>query len=101
MIKVIMFLFSNRIGERPLLLGGFVITWIGFFILLPWGNQFPKIQWQGIAIHNSIMLHCLCYSSSNKSRTALILFLQIYIIIQFLIPHLEKLLLLFGSLQEI
>ena len=50
------FLFFNRIGERALLLGGLIIIWVGFFVLLPWGNQFPKIQWEGIAIHNSIML---------------------------------------------
>ncbi|CAK6445953.1 unnamed protein product [Pipistrellus nathusii] len=42
---------AKLIGERPLLLGGFVITWIGFFILLPWGNQFPKIQWQDLHNH--------------------------------------------------
>nr|KAF6347003.1 major facilitator superfamily domain containing 8 [Pipistrellus kuhlii] len=42
---------AKLIGERPVLLGGFVITWIGFFILLPWGNQFPKIQWQDLHNH--------------------------------------------------
>lgn len=50
------FLFFNRIGERAILLGGLIVVWVGFFILLPWGNQFPKIQWEGIAVYNSIML---------------------------------------------
>lgn len=27
--------------------------WAGFFILLPWGNQFPKIQWKDLQ-NNSI-----------------------------------------------
>uniref|UniRef100_A0A4W4GGI0 Major facilitator superfamily (MFS) profile domain-containing protein n=1 Tax=Electrophorus electricus TaxID=8005 RepID=A0A4W4GGI0_ELEEL len=36
---------SVRVGDRPLLLGGLVIIFIGFFILLPWGTQYPKIQW--------------------------------------------------------
>ncbi|XP_017338676.1 major facilitator superfamily domain-containing protein 8 isoform X1 [Ictalurus punctatus] len=40
-VKVI----SVRFGDRPVLLGGLVIIFIGFFILLPWGNQYPKIQW--------------------------------------------------------
>ncbi|XP_027021140.1 major facilitator superfamily domain-containing protein 8 [Tachysurus fulvidraco] len=38
-------LISVRFGDRPVLLGGLVIIFMGFFILLPWGNQYPKIQW--------------------------------------------------------
>uniref|UniRef100_A0A5F8GWD8 Major facilitator superfamily domain containing 8 n=1 Tax=Monodelphis domestica TaxID=13616 RepID=A0A5F8GWD8_MONDO len=41
---------SKRAGERALLLGGLVVVFIGFFILLPWGSQFPKIQWEDL--HN-------------------------------------------------
>ncbi|GAB1287493.1 Major facilitator superfamily domain-containing protein 8 [Apodemus speciosus] len=44
-------LLSKKIGERAILLGGFVVVWVGFFILLPWGNQLPKIQWEDL--HNS------------------------------------------------
>ncbi|KAL7869488.1 hypothetical protein AOLI_G00134760 [Acnodon oligacanthus] len=40
-VKVI----SVRIGDRPVLWGGLAIIFIGFFILLPWGNHYPKIQW--------------------------------------------------------
>ncbi|XP_076145315.1 major facilitator superfamily domain-containing protein 8 isoform X1 [Alosa pseudoharengus] len=46
-VKVI----SQRVGDRPVLLGGLAIIFCGFFILLPWGNQYPKIQWADI--HNS------------------------------------------------
>lgn len=50
------FLFFNRTGERALLLGGLIIIWAGLLCLVTFGgNQFPKIQWEGIAIHNSIM----------------------------------------------
>uniref|UniRef100_A0A7N4NJV0 Major facilitator superfamily domain containing 8 n=1 Tax=Sarcophilus harrisii TaxID=9305 RepID=A0A7N4NJV0_SARHA len=42
---------SKKTGERILLLGGFIVVLIGFFILLPWGNQFPKIQWEDL--HNN------------------------------------------------
>lgn len=42
---------SQKIGDRPVLLGGLIIIFCGFFILLPWGNQYPKIQWADI--HNS------------------------------------------------
>uniref|UniRef100_A0A667GUN9 Major facilitator superfamily domain containing 8 n=1 Tax=Lynx canadensis TaxID=61383 RepID=A0A667GUN9_LYNCA len=44
-------LLSKKIGERAILLGGLIIVWVGFFILLPWGNQFPKIQWE--ELHNN------------------------------------------------
>ncbi|XP_052036549.1 major facilitator superfamily domain-containing protein 8 [Apodemus sylvaticus] len=44
-------LLSKKTGERAILLGGFVAVWVGFFILLPWGNQLPKIQWEDL--HNS------------------------------------------------
>ncbi|XP_040149245.1 major facilitator superfamily domain-containing protein 8 isoform X6 [Ictidomys tridecemlineatus] len=40
-------LLSKKIGERAILLGGLIVVWVGFFILLPWGSQFPKIQWEG------------------------------------------------------
>ncbi|XP_068947289.1 major facilitator superfamily domain-containing protein 8 isoform X2 [Petaurus breviceps papuanus] len=46
---------SKKTGERMLLLGGLLIVLIGFFILLPWGNQFPKIQWQDL--HNNSIPH--------------------------------------------
>ncbi|XP_030047606.1 major facilitator superfamily domain-containing protein 8 [Microcaecilia unicolor] len=36
---------SKKVGERPVLLGGLLIVFVGFFILLPWGKQLPKIQW--------------------------------------------------------
>ncbi|XP_008581973.1 PREDICTED: major facilitator superfamily domain-containing protein 8 [Galeopterus variegatus] len=44
-------LLSKKIGERAILLGGLITVWAGFFILLPWGNQFPKIQWEDL--HNN------------------------------------------------
>ncbi|KAF6306664.1 major facilitator superfamily domain containing 8 [Rhinolophus ferrumequinum] len=44
-------LLSKKIGERAILLGGLIVVWLGFFILLPWGNQFPKIQWEDL--HNN------------------------------------------------
>ncbi|KAM5307971.1 major facilitator superfamily domain-containing protein 8 isoform 2-T2 [Glossophaga mutica] len=44
-------LLSKKIGERAILLGGLIIVWAGFFILLPWGNQLPKIQWEDL--HNN------------------------------------------------
>ncbi|XP_048387620.1 major facilitator superfamily domain-containing protein 8 isoform X2 [Stegostoma tigrinum] len=39
---------SKRFEDRLLLLGGFVIIFLGFFVLLPWGNQYPPIQWTEI-----------------------------------------------------
>ncbi|XP_033615802.1 major facilitator superfamily domain-containing protein 8 isoform X4 [Fukomys damarensis] len=50
---VVLFIFAlfETVGERALLLGGLLVVWAGFFILLPWGNQFPKIQWKDL--HNN------------------------------------------------
>ncbi|ETE69084.1 Major facilitator superfamily domain-containing protein 8 [Ophiophagus hannah] len=39
---------SKRIGERAILYGGLVFILVGFFVLLPWGNQLPNIQWADI-----------------------------------------------------
>uniref|UniRef100_A0A3B3RTP3 Major facilitator superfamily domain containing 8 n=1 Tax=Paramormyrops kingsleyae TaxID=1676925 RepID=A0A3B3RTP3_9TELE len=51
LVKII----SVRIGERPVLLGGLIIIFCGFFILLPWGDEYPKIQW---SVHyNGILLY--------------------------------------------
>uniref|UniRef100_A0A4X2KLM8 Major facilitator superfamily domain containing 8 n=1 Tax=Vombatus ursinus TaxID=29139 RepID=A0A4X2KLM8_VOMUR len=55
---------SKKVGERVLLLGGLIIVLFGFFILLPWGNQFPKIQWEDL--HNT--------SISNKSSGGRVLY---------------------------
>lgn len=41
---------SRKVGERAVLLGGLVAIWVGFFILMPWGTQFPRIQWEDL--HN-------------------------------------------------
>lgn len=45
-----------RFGDRPVLLSGLAIIFIGFFILLPWGNQYPKIQWAGEEFLQSLIL---------------------------------------------
>lgn len=39
---------SARVGDRPLMLVGLILIFAGFFVLLPWGNQYPKIQWADI-----------------------------------------------------
>ncbi|KAM4709109.1 major facilitator superfamily domain-containing protein 8 isoform 2-T2 [Discoglossus pictus] len=60
LVKII----SKKTGERILLLGGLAAILAGFFILLPWGNQLPKIQWEDLqnnTIHNST------YSAMNTA----------------------------------
>ncbi|KAG2465434.1 MFSD8 protein, partial [Polypterus senegalus] len=39
---------SKRTGDRAILLGGLFIILCGFFILLPWGNTFPMLQWTDV-----------------------------------------------------
>uniref|UniRef100_A0A3Q3WG88 Major facilitator superfamily (MFS) profile domain-containing protein n=1 Tax=Mola mola TaxID=94237 RepID=A0A3Q3WG88_MOLML len=53
---------SQRVGDRPVLLAGLAIIFCGFFILLPWGNHYPKIQWADLK-NNSLL--------SKMSETAI------------------------------
>ncbi|KAF5898163.1 major facilitator superfamily domain-containing protein 8 isoform X1, partial [Clarias magur] len=58
-------LISLRFGDRPVLLAGLIIIFIGFFILLPWGNRYPKIQWADL--QNNSMPALVRSSVSNST----------------------------------
>uniref|UniRef100_A0A3B4ZXH3 Major facilitator superfamily domain containing 8 n=1 Tax=Stegastes partitus TaxID=144197 RepID=A0A3B4ZXH3_9TELE len=45
---------SQRVGDRPVFLAGLAIIFSGFFVLLPWGNHYPKIQWADVK-NNSLI----------------------------------------------
>ncbi|XP_059932754.1 major facilitator superfamily domain-containing protein 8 [Gadus macrocephalus] len=45
---------AQRVGDRPVLLGGLSIIFCGFFVLLPWGDQYPLLQWEDIK-NNSVV----------------------------------------------
>ncbi|XP_015256714.1 major facilitator superfamily domain-containing protein 8 [Cyprinodon tularosa] len=47
---------ASRFGDRPVLLAGFFIIFLGFIILLPWGNHFPKIQWADLKNNSLVSL---------------------------------------------
>lgn len=66
----------HRVGERAVLLGGLVAIWVGFFILMPWGTQFPRIQWEGTATLSGPTLSCtiLCCCCAPGPKPALLLF---------------------------
>ncbi|XP_077597698.1 major facilitator superfamily domain-containing protein 8 [Stigmatopora nigra] len=53
---------AHRVGDRPVLLAGLAIIFCGFFILLPWGNHYPKIQWADLKNNSLVSL-----TSSNSS----------------------------------
>ncbi|KAM4810493.1 major facilitator superfamily domain-containing protein 8 [Rhinophrynus dorsalis] len=70
MVFIAVKILSKKTGERILLLGGLATIWVGFFILLPWGNQFPKIQWadlQNNTIHNTSFWVSGIASPSNQT----------------------------------
>ncbi|KAK3600521.1 hypothetical protein CHS0354_028721 [Potamilus streckersoni] len=46
-------LISQRVNERYLLLGGFCFCLCGFLVYLPWGNQFPNVQYAAITDSNT------------------------------------------------
>lgn len=52
---------SSRVGDRPVLLAGLAIIFCGFFVLLPWGNHFPQIQWAGVYCADSKHRSCVFY----------------------------------------
>lgn len=56
---------SQRFGDRPVLLTGLIIIFCGFFILLPWGNTYPKIQWADVK--NNTLLSRMALASVNNS----------------------------------
>nr|XP_061810781.1 major facilitator superfamily domain-containing protein 8-like isoform X5 [Nerophis lumbriciformis] len=45
---------AQRVGDRPVLLAGLAIIFCGFFVLLPWGNSYPKIQWADLRNDSSV-----------------------------------------------
>ncbi|KAM9426201.1 major facilitator superfamily domain-containing protein 8 isoform 1-T3 [Pholidichthys leucotaenia] len=45
---------AKRFGDRPVYLAGLIIILCGFFILLPWGNHYPIIQWADVK-NNSLV----------------------------------------------
>uniref|UniRef100_A0A8C5M5S7 Major facilitator superfamily domain containing 8 n=1 Tax=Leptobrachium leishanense TaxID=445787 RepID=A0A8C5M5S7_9ANUR len=69
-VFIVVKILSKKVEERVLLLGGLVIIWVGFFILLPWGTEFPKIQWtdfQNNTIHNSSLWDSFTTAPSNHT----------------------------------
>ncbi|XP_051522433.1 major facilitator superfamily domain-containing protein 8 isoform X3 [Myxocyprinus asiaticus] len=58
---------SARVGDRPLLLGGLTVIFAGFFILLPWGNQYPKIQWADLKNNTMPVVGLAPTPASNSS----------------------------------
>ncbi|XP_047429464.1 major facilitator superfamily domain-containing protein 8 [Mugil cephalus] len=58
---------AQRFGDRPMLLAGLAIIFCGFFILLPWGNQYPKIQWADLKNNSLVSQMSAAVISSNSS----------------------------------
>ncbi|KAM9826914.1 major facilitator superfamily domain-containing protein 8 [Neosynchiropus ocellatus] len=58
---------SQRFGDRPVLLAGLAIIFCGFFILLPWGNHYPKIQWADVTNNTMVSKTPGANLSTNSS----------------------------------
>uniref|UniRef100_A0A7N6BE04 Major facilitator superfamily (MFS) profile domain-containing protein n=1 Tax=Anabas testudineus TaxID=64144 RepID=A0A7N6BE04_ANATE len=58
---------SQRFGDRPVLLAGLAIIFCGFFILLPWGNHYPKIQWADVKNNSLVSRMSEATIASNSS----------------------------------
>ncbi|KAK5848409.1 hypothetical protein PBY51_006026 [Eleginops maclovinus] len=54
---------ARRVGDRPVLLAGLAVIFCGFFVLLPWGNQYPHIQWADLT--NSTLGRASAASNSS------------------------------------
>ncbi|KAM9836301.1 major facilitator superfamily domain-containing protein 8 [Aulostomus maculatus] len=58
---------SQRVGDRPVLLAGLAVIFCGFFILLPFGNHYPKIQWADLKNNSLVSQMSEASISSNSS----------------------------------
>lgn len=65
LVFIVVKLASQRFGDRPVLLTGLIFIFFGFFILLPWGNTFPKIQWADVK--NNTLLSRMALASVTNS----------------------------------
>ncbi|KAJ0006580.1 hypothetical protein NQD34_013853, partial [Periophthalmus magnuspinnatus] len=65
LVFLVVKLASQRFGDRPVYLTGLAFIFCGFFILLPWGNHYPKIQWAGLS--NLTVLQYWPYASLSNS----------------------------------
>lgn len=65
LVFLVVKLASQRFGDRPVLLAGLVIIFFGFFILLPWGNNYPKIQWAEVKNNTLVSLNALASVTNN------------------------------------
>lgn len=66
LVFLVVKLASQRFGDRPVLLAGLVIIFCGFFILLPWGNNYPKIQWADVK-NNTLVSRNVLASLTNST----------------------------------
>lgn len=66
LVFVVVKMASQRFGDRPVLLAGLVIIFCGFFILLPWGNNYPKIQWADVK-NNTLVSRTALASVTNST----------------------------------
>lgn len=65
LVFLVVKLASHRFGDRPVLLAGLVIIFLGFFILLPWGNNYPKIQWADVKNNTVVNVKALASAVNN------------------------------------
>lgn len=65
LVFVIVKVSARRFGDRPVFLTGLLLIFCGYFILLPWGNHYPNIQWQDIH-NNTLISKTLPFNSSEE-----------------------------------
>ncbi|XP_029944128.1 major facilitator superfamily domain-containing protein 8 [Salarias fasciatus] len=58
---------ARRFGDRPVFLAGLAFIFWGYFILLPWGNHYPKIQWADVRNNSLISRMSTTTAASNSS----------------------------------
>lgn len=67
LVFVVVKMASKRVGDRPVFLAGLAIIFAGFFVLLPWGNHFPKIQWADVKNNSLISMMSSATIAPNSS----------------------------------
>lgn len=67
LVFLVVKLASQRFGDRPVLLAGLGIIFCGFFVLLPWGNQYPKVQWADLKNNTRVSQMAQGLDATNSS----------------------------------
>ncbi|XP_069001495.1 major facilitator superfamily domain-containing protein 8 isoform X1 [Embiotoca jacksoni] len=67
LVFVVVKVAAKRFGDRPVFVVGLAVIFCAFFILLPWGNHYPKIHWADLKNISAVSQMSEAVKASNSS----------------------------------